>query len=168
MNHHMCETWSQHTWWLCSRPGFGPLKSGCDIGPTKSLRGVEAIFDWFNNINSTFTRGSICDTLIFWKEVKLLFPFSFLFCGIGVWSFRRHSSRNSRSFGIFSVGVGSSNGRASLGHWFRSSGWEPPLSYPTLADPLSLSPICCSCPPPSSSPPLGQQLYTLSTASSSL
>jgi hypothetical protein len=28
--HHMCETWSQHTWWLCSRPGFGPLKSGCD------------------------------------------------------------------------------------------------------------------------------------------
>jgi hypothetical protein len=28
--HHMCETWSQHTWCLCSRPGFGPLKSGCD------------------------------------------------------------------------------------------------------------------------------------------
>ena len=26
----MCETWSQHTWCLCSRPGFGPLKSGCD------------------------------------------------------------------------------------------------------------------------------------------
>jgi hypothetical protein len=31
--HHMCETWSQHTWCLCSRPGFGPLKSGCDNGP---------------------------------------------------------------------------------------------------------------------------------------
>jgi hypothetical protein len=30
MIHHMCETWSQHTWWLCSRPGFGPLKPGCD------------------------------------------------------------------------------------------------------------------------------------------
>jgi hypothetical protein len=29
--HHMCETWSQHTWCLCSRPGFGPLKPGCDI-----------------------------------------------------------------------------------------------------------------------------------------
>jgi hypothetical protein len=29
--HHMCETWSQHTWCLCSRPGFGLLKSGCDI-----------------------------------------------------------------------------------------------------------------------------------------
>ena len=23
MIHHMCETWSQHTWWLCSRPGLG-------------------------------------------------------------------------------------------------------------------------------------------------
>jgi hypothetical protein len=32
MIHHMCETWSQHTWWLCSRPGFGPLKPGCDRG----------------------------------------------------------------------------------------------------------------------------------------
>jgi hypothetical protein len=27
--HHMCETWSQHTWCLCLRPGFGPLKPGC-------------------------------------------------------------------------------------------------------------------------------------------
>jgi hypothetical protein len=26
----MCETWSQHTWCLCSRSGFGPLKPGCD------------------------------------------------------------------------------------------------------------------------------------------
>jgi hypothetical protein len=33
--HHMCETWSQHTWCLCSRPGFGPLKLGCDTNPTK-------------------------------------------------------------------------------------------------------------------------------------
>jgi hypothetical protein len=23
MIHHMCETWSHHTWWLCSRPGLG-------------------------------------------------------------------------------------------------------------------------------------------------
>jgi hypothetical protein len=30
----MCETWSQHTWCLCSRPGFGPLKPGCDIDLT--------------------------------------------------------------------------------------------------------------------------------------
>jgi hypothetical protein len=28
--HHTCETWSQHTWCLCLRPGFGPLKPGCD------------------------------------------------------------------------------------------------------------------------------------------
>jgi hypothetical protein len=30
----MCETWSQHTWCLCSRPDFGPLKSGCDSYPS--------------------------------------------------------------------------------------------------------------------------------------
>jgi hypothetical protein len=30
MIHHMCETWSQHTWWLCSRPGLGVPKPGCD------------------------------------------------------------------------------------------------------------------------------------------
>jgi hypothetical protein len=30
MIHHMCETWSQHTWWLCSRPGLGAPKPGCD------------------------------------------------------------------------------------------------------------------------------------------
>jgi hypothetical protein len=26
----MCETWSQHTWCLCSRPGLGAPKPGCD------------------------------------------------------------------------------------------------------------------------------------------
>jgi hypothetical protein len=36
MIHHMCETWSQHTWCLCSRPGFGSLKSGCDRYPQDS------------------------------------------------------------------------------------------------------------------------------------
>jgi hypothetical protein len=30
MIHHMCETWSQHTWWLCSRPCLGAPKPGCD------------------------------------------------------------------------------------------------------------------------------------------
>jgi hypothetical protein len=30
MIHHMCETWSQHTWWLCSRLGLGAPKPGCD------------------------------------------------------------------------------------------------------------------------------------------
>jgi hypothetical protein len=34
-----------------------------------------------------------CDIPISEKEVKFLFLFSFMFCGIGVWSFRRHSSR---------------------------------------------------------------------------
>jgi hypothetical protein len=35
--HHMCETWSQHTWCLCSRPGFGSLKPGCDSISTMYL-----------------------------------------------------------------------------------------------------------------------------------
>jgi hypothetical protein len=41
--HHMCETWSQHTWWLCLRPGFGPLKTrvlqwlGVFIAPTTKV-----------------------------------------------------------------------------------------------------------------------------------
>jgi hypothetical protein len=42
--HHMCETWSQHTWCLCSRPGFRPLKSGCDrVKPEFEFRGTNQI-----------------------------------------------------------------------------------------------------------------------------
>jgi hypothetical protein len=36
MIHHMCETWSQHTKWLCSRPGLGAPKPGCDTHKRKS------------------------------------------------------------------------------------------------------------------------------------
>jgi hypothetical protein len=43
MIHHMCETWSQHTWWLCSRPGFGPLKPGCD---TNSIASYQTTNHW--------------------------------------------------------------------------------------------------------------------------
>jgi hypothetical protein len=53
MIHHMCETWSQHTWWLCSRPGFGPLKSGCDKAKSREmcLRGEEGKISWVLSIN---------------------------------------------------------------------------------------------------------------------
>jgi hypothetical protein len=44
------------------------------------------------------------------KKLNFFFLFSFMFCGIGVWSFRRHSSENSRSFGIFSLGSGAQRG----------------------------------------------------------
>jgi hypothetical protein len=30
MSHHMCETWSQDTWWLFHTRVLVPLKSGCD------------------------------------------------------------------------------------------------------------------------------------------
>jgi hypothetical protein len=57
MIHHMCETWSQHTWWLCSRPGFGPLKPGCDIrslGPTLPLKASLLGGCSLNHINHVF------------------------------------------------------------------------------------------------------------------
>jgi hypothetical protein len=70
-----------------------------------------------------------------------------MFCGIGVWSFRRHSSGNSRSFGIFF-------------RWGRELKWESkfgplisirwmgaPFSSPTLADP-SPTPQWLQPPPP--------------------
>jgi hypothetical protein len=39
MNHHMCETWSQHTWWS-SPPGLVPLKPKCD---RSGIRGMLTI-----------------------------------------------------------------------------------------------------------------------------
>jgi hypothetical protein len=45
---HMCETWSQHTWWLCSRLGLGAPKPGCD-------NWVLAMQDELNN----FTRNEV-------------------------------------------------------------------------------------------------------------
>jgi hypothetical protein len=38
--HRMCETWSQHTWWLCSRLGLGAPKPGCD---RSGIRGMLTI-----------------------------------------------------------------------------------------------------------------------------
>jgi hypothetical protein len=37
MIHHMCETWSQHTWWLCSCPGLGAPKPGCDRSGIRAM-----------------------------------------------------------------------------------------------------------------------------------
>jgi hypothetical protein len=37
MIHHMCETWSQYTWWLCSRPGLGASKPGCDRSGIRAM-----------------------------------------------------------------------------------------------------------------------------------
>jgi hypothetical protein len=40
MIYHMCQTCSQHTWWLCSRPGLGAPKPVCDI---RTLDGVVTV-----------------------------------------------------------------------------------------------------------------------------
>jgi hypothetical protein len=54
MIHHMCETWSQHTWWLCSRPGFGPLKPGCDRSGIKGMLTVRRNLDRTGQPLSTY------------------------------------------------------------------------------------------------------------------
>jgi ribonuclease HI len=47
MIHHMCETWSQNTWCLCSRPGLGAPKPGCDRGlPLYRLLRKTECFTW--------------------------------------------------------------------------------------------------------------------------
>ena len=52
--HHMCETWSQHTWCLCSRPGFGPLKSGCDRSGIRGMLTVGRNLDRTGQPLSTY------------------------------------------------------------------------------------------------------------------
>jgi hypothetical protein len=54
MIHHMCETWSQQTWWLCSRPGFGPLKPGCDNDTISNLRNENA------NLLAKVEKSNVC------------------------------------------------------------------------------------------------------------
>jgi hypothetical protein len=44
----ICETWSQHTWWLCSCSGLGAPKPGCDSNP----------FEW--HLNKIFSYFVIC------------------------------------------------------------------------------------------------------------
>ena len=71
MIHHMCETWSQHTWWLCSRPSFGPLKPGCDRSGIRGMLTVGRNLDR-NGQNSYLL------TLL-WFFSKLILIFSHLF-----------------------------------------------------------------------------------------
>jgi hypothetical protein len=70
--HHMCETWSQHTWCLCSRPGFGPLKSGCDRS------GIRGMLTVGRNLDRT---GQPIFTYLCYSDsfLKLFLIFSHLF-----------------------------------------------------------------------------------------
>jgi hypothetical protein len=97
-----------------------------------------------------FLRGVECDTPIFWKEVKLLSLFSFMFCGIGVWSFRRHSLENSRSFGIFPLGSGAQRGERVWAIDLDPVDGSPPLLPNPSRRPPSPSPqLVAAAPPPS-------------------
>jgi hypothetical protein len=74
MNHHMCETWSQHTWWLCSRLGFGPLKSGCDRSGIRGMLTVGRNLDRTGQPLPTY----LCYSDSFWTFLNLFSPISAL------------------------------------------------------------------------------------------
>jgi hypothetical protein len=79
--HHMCETWSQHTWCLCSRPGFGLLQSGCDRSGIRGMLTVGRNLD--RNGQPLFTYLCYSDLskliLIFSHLFPLYSDYSYLF-----------------------------------------------------------------------------------------
>jgi hypothetical protein len=50
----ICETWSQHTWWLCSRPGLGAPKPGCDRSGIRGMLTVGRNLDRTGQQLSTY------------------------------------------------------------------------------------------------------------------
>jgi hypothetical protein len=96
------------------------------------------------------------------SEKKLNFYFSFLSCSVAL-GFEVSGGipqGNSRSFGIFSLGPG-----AQMGQRVRAIDLDPmngsPLSSPTLADTLSLSPVVAAAPSLFLSFPFAAALYPL-------
>jgi hypothetical protein len=89
----------------------------------------------------------------FWKKLNFFFSFLSCFVALGFGVLGGIPQGSSRSFGIFSAGVGSSDGRACSALWSRSDGWEPFLPYPsrppllpivaapTLSTPLAAAPL---------------------------
>jgi hypothetical protein len=81
MNHHMCETWSQHTWWLCSRPSFGPLKSGCDRSGIRGMLTVRRNLDRTGQPLSTYLATMILSKtfLNLFSSISAYSDYSYLF-----------------------------------------------------------------------------------------
>jgi hypothetical protein len=73
MIHHMCETWSQHTWWLCPRPGLGAPKPGCD---RSGIRGMLTVGRNLEELDNHYLLTSA--TLIF-SKLFLIFLIYFRF-----------------------------------------------------------------------------------------
>jgi hypothetical protein len=69
MIHHMCETWSQHTWWICLRSGFGAPKPGCDRS------GIKGMLTVGRNLDRT---GQPLSTSLCYSDSFLNFSYSFL------------------------------------------------------------------------------------------
>jgi hypothetical protein len=82
MIHHMCETWSQHTWWLCSRPGLGAPKSGCDRSGIRGMLTVGWNLDRNGQNPYLLTFATLILSklfLIFYYLIPLYFDYSYLF-----------------------------------------------------------------------------------------
>jgi hypothetical protein len=81
MIHHMCETWSQHTWWLCSRPGLGAPKPGCDRSGMRGMLTVGRNLDRTGQPLSTYLATLILSKLflIFSHIFPLYSDYSYLF-----------------------------------------------------------------------------------------
>jgi hypothetical protein len=77
----MCETWSQHTWWLCSRPGLGAPKPGCDRSFIRGMLTVGRNLDRTGQpLLLTFPTLILSKVfLIFSHLFPLYFDYSYLF-----------------------------------------------------------------------------------------
>jgi hypothetical protein len=81
MIHHMCEIWSQHTWWLCSRPGLGAPKPGCDRSGIRGMLTVGRNLDRIGQpLLLTFATLILSElSLIFSHLFPLFSDYSYIF-----------------------------------------------------------------------------------------
>jgi hypothetical protein len=77
----MCETWSQQTWWLCSRLGLGAPKPGCDRSGIRGMLTIERNLDRTRQPLSTYLCYSdlFKHSLIFSHPLLLYSDYSYLF-----------------------------------------------------------------------------------------
>jgi hypothetical protein len=83
MIYHMCETWSQHTWWLCLRPGLGAPKPGCDRSGIRGMltvgwnldRNGQPLPTYLTLILSILILILFTSTVLLWLTLPLLLWF---------------------------------------------------------------------------------------------
>jgi hypothetical protein len=139
--------------------------------PTYMASSMGSMYFW----NRTSGNKSLCPFVLIitvipqFSEKKLIFFFSFLSCSVtlGFGVLGGIPQGNSSSLGIFFRWGQELRWESEFGSLISIRWMGAPLSSPTLANPLSLSPIVTAAPPSSSPPPL-QPPSTRSPTSSSL